>query len=463
MDIENIKNKVLKDIKPTKEERKKVKEFVRNLKTTAEVKSGKDAVIVGSTGKKNWISGDHDIDLFLLFPKTYSKQKLEDNGLKYGKQIAKEFDAEWDINFAEHPYVKAKISGYNVDIVPCFRIKKGDKIKSSVDRSPLHLNFVLDKLDAGLRNEVRLLKQFMKSIEVYGSDAKTKGFSGYLCELLVIKYGKFQDVLRNVKDWKPTTVVDPQNYIKKEKNTIKKFPSKSLIILDPTDRERNAAAVVSADKYIRFIQKSREFLKNPSIDYFKIRKKEKLTEKEIKELKNRETKFLALKIKKPDIIEDNLFPQLRKLNKRINQLLKNHEFKTMRKYVFDSQTYAYLVLEMEIWHLPKIEKMVGPLITSKKHTKEFLEKYKDPMFGPYIENKKWVAERKRKFQNAHKLIIDFISKEKKELKNSGVPKGLVDVAYKSQVLEHENFWKEVKKEDKLSKGLKIKYFESMKI
>ncbi|MBS7613865.1 hypothetical protein KEJ48_06465, partial [Candidatus Bathyarchaeota archaeon] len=33
--------------------------------------------------------------------------------------------------------------------------------------------------------------KFAKGIGVYGADIKTGGFSGYLCELLIVSYGDF--------------------------------------------------------------------------------------------------------------------------------------------------------------------------------------------------------------------------------------------------------------------------------
>jgi tRNA nucleotidyltransferase (CCA-adding enzyme) len=43
--------------------------------------------------------------------------------------------------------------------------------------------------------EVRLLKKFMKGTGVYGAEIKIGGFSGYLCELLILKYRSFAQTI----------------------------------------------------------------------------------------------------------------------------------------------------------------------------------------------------------------------------------------------------------------------------
>ncbi|NIS30872.1 MAG: tRNA CCA-pyrophosphorylase, partial [Actinobacteria bacterium] len=55
------------------------------------------------------------------------------------------------------------------------------------DRTPFHAAYVEGRLNDELAAEVRVLKQLLEGIGVYGSDLKTRGFSGYLTELLVLE------------------------------------------------------------------------------------------------------------------------------------------------------------------------------------------------------------------------------------------------------------------------------------
>lgn len=68
-------------------------------------------------------------------------------------------------------------------------------------------------------------------VGTYGSEFKVGGFSGYLCELLIINYGSFLEVLRNVwTDWKPGYQIDLMEY-----GTSNLFDD-PLIVVDPRIR-----------------------------------------------------------------------------------------------------------------------------------------------------------------------------------------------------------------------------------
>jgi len=105
--------------------------------------------------------------------------------------------------------VKGSYGGYDVEIVPCF---KGGEMRSSVDRTPLHLAYVNKKLAKSpkLSDEIRLLKQFMKGANVYGAEAKFEGFSGYLTEVLAIHYKSFTSVLQAASKWSGVAALDPE-------------------------------------------------------------------------------------------------------------------------------------------------------------------------------------------------------------------------------------------------------------
>ena len=96
----------------------------------------------------------------------------------------------YEIRYAEHPYVHGIVKGVEVDVVPCYRLKDASRIKSAVDRTPFHHEWLKDRIK-GKENEVRLLKGFLKANGLYGAEYKVRGFSGYLCELLIMFYGSF--------------------------------------------------------------------------------------------------------------------------------------------------------------------------------------------------------------------------------------------------------------------------------
>jgi tRNA nucleotidyltransferase (CCA-adding enzyme) len=102
------------------------------------------------------------------------------------------------------------MSGLEADIVPSTEVgdpsKSGEKL--SVERTPLHTRYVKSRLSECMKDDVRLLKSFFKSIGVYGAESHVGGFSGYVCELLVIRYGSFRKVLEAISRWGPGVYVD---------------------------------------------------------------------------------------------------------------------------------------------------------------------------------------------------------------------------------------------------------------
>ena len=52
------------------------------------------------------------------------------------------------------------------------------------------------KINHKQADEVVLLKKFMESVGTYGSEFKVGGFSGYLCEMLILQYGNFMETLK---------------------------------------------------------------------------------------------------------------------------------------------------------------------------------------------------------------------------------------------------------------------------
>lgn len=439
-----IEDVVLRRIKPSPMEEQKLNKFLGKLLHTAHSVSGLKCVPCGSIGKETWLSGDHDIDLFILFNKETTRQDLERKGLGFGKEIAKRINGRTVLKYAEHPYTQIHASGYIIDVVPCYSIEKGEKIISAVDRSPLHLEFVREHLKN--KDDVRLLKQFCKGIGVYGSDAMHLGFSGYVCEILAIKYGSFKKVLEEAAGWNaPVTVsiLTPQG----------KFLRTPLIVIDPVDVTRNAAANINEENFVKFVESAKAYSRKKSKDYFFQQKKSTLSKKEITLLQRRNTFFLAIEIKKPNIIDDILYPQLRRALHRLKNLSEEHSFSVMRSYEFVSDK-VFLIFEFEVFSMPSTEKMTGPPIYSRQHSKEFLEKYKKDMV--YIEEARWTAEKNRKYVHVLDLFRSFVSKNEKDLEACGIPNNIARVMRSCKITTD---LKSITKNKALSILLKEKYFD----
>lgn len=143
---------------------------------------------------------------------------------------------------ASHPYVTATVSGYPVDIVPCYNITDIADMKSAVDRTPLHTRWFYETFTPELTQHVRRLKAFFKGIQVYGADTFTGGFSGYACEVLIAENGTFTNTLQRLR-------------------TIRK-------LIDPVDSERNILGSVSAEMFERAFAAASAYLNKPELRYF---------------------------------------------------------------------------------------------------------------------------------------------------------------------------------------------------
>ncbi|AWR99920.1 CCA tRNA nucleotidyltransferase [Metallosphaera hakonensis] len=305
MEVQKVLEEVLRRVKPSDGERERIRVAVNEV--TSRLK-GLEAEIHGSFAKDTWLSGDTDVDLFVFFPKALGKEYLSKEGLR--EILGRLEGMETRLAYAEHPYVIVRVDGIEIDVVPALRVESGDQAITAVDRTPFHTEYVREKLSDEGRDQVRLLKRFLKGIGVYGAEIKVLGFSGYVSELLVIGYGSFLEVLRSASDWKP-----PVKLVLEREG--KEFES-PLIIPDPVDPRRNAAAAVSLKSLATLSLASRYFLDRPSLDFFY---PPPPGEQEVVG----EVLVTQIKIEEP-FVEDVLWGQLRKSVERIRTSLASSGF-----------------------------------------------------------------------------------------------------------------------------------------
>ncbi|MGB3907478.1 MAG: CCA tRNA nucleotidyltransferase [Methanomethylovorans sp.] len=406
--LRGLRTIVLQRISPKSEEREYLKGIaellVKKVELIAHSMGLNDvyANIVGSAARNTWISGTHDLDIFIMFPENTCREELEKNGLAIARKIAE--DSEFfEERYAEHPYINMRYKGFDVDLVPCFRVQSAACIRSAVDRTPFHSEFVKRNIQ-GLEPDVLLLKQFMKGVGVYGSELRTQGFSGYLTELLVIRYGCFENVIISACDWQPGTYIDLNSHGKAQH-------AEPLVVVDPTDPKRNVAAALSLDRFCMFIDACREFMLFPRLDFFFPESDTVVVDSELfQKLGSRGTTFIAITFKTPDIVEDVLYPQLYKMELAVVALLEGYEFRVINKGSWSGQK-TILLLELMSATLPALRKHRGPPVWIRQHAESFKAKYtnEENVFAFYIENGTYVAEIPRKYSDACSLLKEKLS------------------------------------------------------
>jgi tRNA nucleotidyltransferase (CCA-adding enzyme) len=394
-----IAEDVISRIAPNEHENQRIFTVVKNVKsnileTSKAMNLDVEPVLVGSVAKGTHLK-DPDIDVFIMFSPTTKREELESQGLKIGIDVLKEYEKR----YAEHPYVSGLVDGYLVEIVPCYKIEDPSQKMSAVDRTPFHTNYIIEHLKEEQKNEVRLFKQFLKGIGIYGAEAEIEGFSGYLCELCVLNYGSFNDLIAGVKEWKNGELIafDDKKHAK--------F-NDSLIVIDPVDPKRNVASALSYENFATLIHACNEYEKDPKLEFFFPNKPKSKTLSKLKEgMETRETTVLGIVFSKPDVISDILYSQLRKAQKAIIKLVERFDFKVISSDFFVNGKVVIL-LEFEAITLPSAMLHKGPPVWHENSI-DFRNKWENSsklLKEPYIKGGHWYVDIRRDITDAKNLI-----------------------------------------------------------
>lgn len=400
---------ILEDIRPSNDEKNQIINLSSSLidflnKTANENSINAEAVLVGSTAKKTWLAGKSDIDIFIHFPLDTPVTDLKKNGLFLGHKCIEKMNGIAEEKYASHPYVTGSINGFDIDFVPCYKIKDSTELKSAVDRTILHTQYINQNLKKSQIDEVLLLKKFMEGIETYGSDFRVGGFAGYLCELMILKYDNFLNTLRNVsKYWKEGFGFDIEGH-----GNLEKF-DEPLTVIDPTDKNRNVAASLTLLKLSEFIAASHNFLNNPKTEYFYKLERKIAKEEILNKFNERNSSVIFLSFDIPDITEDSLYPQLKKTEHSIVEKLIEEDFKVIKSDVVDvNKKHALMIFELFNARYPKYKTHYGPKVYFAESFNRFLDKYGEDC---YILNDSIVVDIERKFKNEYEFIDFLLQKE----------------------------------------------------
>ena len=401
---------ILDDIKPTSEEIEEINKVASKLidflnKTCMQEGIDAKVALVGSVAKNTALKGKSDIDIFMAFPLDCNKKYLKEMGLYLAHKCSDEFDGDASHHFASHPYVTSIIDDYEVDMVPCYEISDGSQLKSAVDRTILHTRYVKANLDEGQEDEVLLLKKFMAMNGTYGSEFKVGGFAGYLCELLILYYGTFEETLKAATGWNYGHSIDLENY-----GTSKLFKD-PLIVIDPTDENRNVGAALRLEKMGEFIQSARNYLSsNNKRDYFYPLKRSLDKQDIIGEFEKRNGELITIRFDIPDIPLDTLHPQLRKTTEALERKLNDEEFNVFKAdYWSDEKSNAIILLEMASSTLNDIKINIGPKVFINQACENFVGKYGRE--NCYVNGDYLVHTQKREFNKASDLIKHIFTSE----------------------------------------------------
>jgi len=398
--VEHVLAEAMRLVKPSEEESRLIgeasRELIDKLNNGLRRRGFEDIEVTlqGSVAHGTWLPGSRDIDIFIIIPKNRGVEFIKSGrALQLLAEIATENGIPWSTRYAQHPYLTLKYRGFQVDVVPCMKISPGEKPLTATDRSPLHTLYLMDKL-RGKENEVRLLKAFMRVGGIYGAEIGVGGFSGYLTELLIVNYGSFLGVLESAKSWRPhQTVLDPGKHYASP-SVVRKIFNSPLIVIDPVDASRNAAAAVTEEAMSTFIAMAHLFTLSPSLEFFREGEPSPAF-----------SPLLLLAMPYPaNEPPDTVWGQLRRASSSLSNVLSNMGFTVYRSGEWtDEETIAAVFIALESLELPPLNLMRGPLVYAPESI-EFLRKHVNASMGPFIVGTRWFAVEKRRIMDVAEAV-----------------------------------------------------------
>ena len=407
----DVCDSVARQITPSDAERRSVERVVEQVQARLVAEAEREGLeaevsLNGSVAKDTWLKGDVDVDVFLRVPASLSRAELEGRCLRVAKRALKGHRIVE--RFAEHPYIETHVGKVRVNVVPCYNVVRGEW-QSATDRTPFHTEYVKSHLAPDQRIEVRLLKRFLKGIDVYGADVKVSGFSGMLTETLVMYYGSFTETLKQAQSWKPQVRIDVENHYGGREPEMADLFEEPLVVIDPVDRGRNLAASISRRKLWEFVAATRAFSKKPSKGFFFPRKTALMSVQGFRrEMQRRGWNLVALEFGRVDAVVDVLWSQLYRTERSLRNLFRQEGYNVTRSASWSNEEdLNVILLELENVSLPPVRKHVGPPVAKAQASELFFRKHmrrNRTISGPWIDDERWAVSQLRENRNAATLL-----------------------------------------------------------
>jgi len=363
-----VLNKELEYISLCAEEKEEIKKIVSELILKLK-KEGLIAKIGGSLAKGTMIKKDtQDIDLFIVFKNKEELTNLENKLLKTNLSFVK--------LHGSRDYFQIKMDKFTVELIPVIGIKNPDNAENVTDLSLMHVDYVLKKINKNkkLADEIKLAKAFCYAQGCYGAESYIRGFSGYALELLVIYFGSFINFIKKIDKER---IIDPKK-LYKNKQKIKEELNESkilspVVLIDPTNKLRNACSSLSEETFNKFISASKKFIKCPSL---------KLFEKQVMDIDKIQKQAIS---KKAKIIQMRLYTDRQEGDIAATKMKKFYEFivnelkNKSQKVLFSSFSYDGGQESFGFLTIKENKKIImpGPSIKLKEAVKSFKQAHKN--------------------------------------------------------------------------------------
>ncbi|UZE94136.1 MAG: hypothetical protein IB618_00995 [Candidatus Pacearchaeota archaeon] len=428
MKIQQILSNVSKKITPLLKEKilldKSLLEFEKKLRPKLKKYQAK-LFVGGSLAKQTLVKRDtkYDIDIFIMFPYARYKNKSKELS-RYLEQVIRASKLKHIRLKGSRDYFQVKYKNLKLELIPILAIKKPSQALNITDISPLHVTYILKQIKKNkkLANEIRLAKAFCYGTDCYGAESYIRGFSGYALEVLVSYYGSFVNFIRAASKWKipiskeSRIVVDPKKYYKSKNQVFKELNEAKLhspiILIDPVQKERNAAAALSFKTFTRFIKACKDFLKTPNEKFF-FKEAFDINAWKKKARKDK-ARFVALKTISTKKKVDIAGAKLKKFYEFLFFYMKKNGFKILSgTFDFDEKSliskFYFILKEPEKYYV-----VAGPPTNiDVKYLKAFKKKWKKA----FVKKERLYAKAKRKISTIRELVKTI---PRSQLKDMGI-------------------------------------------
>ncbi|MGY4884834.1 MAG: nucleotidyltransferase domain-containing protein [Nanobdellota archaeon] len=378
----NIIKEILEKIKPSEEELKNIRNnvisFSNEIKDRLKKTKIDAEIFVGGSFAKGTVikKGKYDVDVFIRYDKKYKNEELsnitqEILGQAQNISVIHGSRDYFRINYGEN---------FFIELIPVKKITNPKEHENITDLSYLHVRYITKKIkQKNMLDEIKVAKAFCYAKGCYGAESYIHGFSGYSLELLVYYYKgfeKFVKAMTKVDVKKDKLIIDMEKKFKSRKEILMDLNSSKLnspiILIDPTYKQRNVLAALNKETFEKFQKSCNEYLKNPSIDQFEVKKPdiEKIKEDSVK--KGKEFMQIQAVTSKPegDIAGSKLLKFYNYLTKEIS-----------RFFVINNKGFDYNEGKSAIFFFVVEKKndiiYAGPNVEDKDNSAKFRSEHKE--------------------------------------------------------------------------------------
>ena len=335
------------------------------------------SIVVGGSYAKGTLvaSALYDVDIFIRYKGDISE--LMRHLLPALREICLQHHLLLERVHGSREYFRIRYAQNIVfEIVPVSAIKNPSKALNVTDLSYTHVSYIKKELrkNKRLAREIGLAKLFCKAQRVYGAESYVQGFSGYALECLVVFYGSFLRMIKNLALAKTQIIIDPEKKYSNKKEILLSLNESKLrspiVLVDPMWKERNVLAALSRETLIQFQKAAKSFLKKPKPKFFVVKN---LTDEDIAaRARKSRSEIICIVLETPKQPGDIAGTKLKKFADTLARYFAPYFLIVNREFLYSGAhtAKAYYFVKPAKTNLRR-----GPPLSMKEHARQFKKEH----------------------------------------------------------------------------------------